>query len=396
MKFFRTIQALFRRELQLISGDGSIILTIFIAPLLYIFLLGTIYNKKDITGVPLAVVDLDGTALSRMFIRFVDASEKVKISKRVEDVNRGIREVKKMNAYGLLIIPRGFEKKVNLMEGGEVVLMLNNTRFLMSNEINKTVNRVALETGAGIRIKYFAEQGIQPRLAREMVMPLEPNVHFVYNIFNNYGFFLIPGLLLLILQQTLLIGLGESVSLERDEGMIGGWLSPDHGLLAAITGKNLFYLLLYLAYFLLLFTAIFPYFHIPMRGTFLPVFSLILLFLTAIILFTNLLASFFRKQIFYMEVIAFTSYPIFLITGYSWPDYALPLFHRYVAMLLPTTPFFRSMIRVTQEGGSFGVISHDLWLLGGQVLLYGGLLLLRLGWLRRSLPETKTAEVKIS
>ncbi|RLD36121.1 MAG: hypothetical protein DRI73_01280, partial [Bacteroidetes bacterium] len=382
MSIFKPIKKLFIRELKLISGDGSIILTIFIAPLLYMLLLGSIYKKKDIVEVPLTVIDMDQTSLSRMFIRFIDATQKVKVNKRAINMEEGLREVEKMNAFGFIFIPKGFEKRINLMEGANVSLLLNNTRFLMSNEINKTVNRVALEMGAGIRIKYFAEQGVQPQLAREMVMPLEPNVHFVYNIFNNYGFFLIPGLLLLIMQQTLFIGLGESVSLEREEGKLSGWLSSDHGILTAILGKNLFYLFLYLAYFLLMFVAVFPYFHIQNIGGFLPVFSLVLLFITAIILFTNLIASFFKKEIFYMEVIAFTTYPIFLITGYSWPDYALPVFHKYVAMLLPTTPFFRSVIKVTQEGSSFQYISKDLILLLAQILFFGLLLVWRLWWLR--------------
>ena len=382
MSIFKPIKKLFIRELKLISGDGSIILTIFIAPLLYMLLLGSIYKKKDIVEVPLTVIDMDQTSLSRMFIRFIDATQKVKVNKRAINMEEGLREVEKMNAFGLIFIPKGFEKRINLMEGANVSLLLNNTRFLMSNEINKTVNRVALEMGAGIRIKYFAEQGVQPQLAREMVMPLEPNVHFVYNIFNNYGFFLIPGLLLLIMQQTLFIGLGESVSLEREEGKLSGWLSSDHGILTAILGKNLFYLFLYLAYFLLMFVAVFPYFHIQNIGGFLPVFSLVLLFITAIILFTNLIASFFKKEIFYMEVIAFTTYPIFLITGYSWPDYALPVFHKYVTMLLPTTPFFRSVIKVTQEGSSFQYISKDLILLLAQILFFGLLLVWRLWWLR--------------
>jgi len=382
MSIFKPIKKLFIRELKLISGDGSIILTIFIAPLLYMLLLGSIYKKKDIVEVPLTVIDMDQTSLSRMFIRFIDATQKVKVNKRAINMEEGLREVEKMNAFGFIFIPKGFEKRINLMEGANVSLLLNNTRFLMSNEINKTVNRVALEMGAGIRIKYFAEQGVQPQLAREMVMPLEPNVHFVYNIFNNYGFFLIPGLLLLIMQQTLFIGLGESVSLEREEGKLSGWLSSDHGILTAILGKNLFYLFLYLAYFLLMFVAVFPYFHIQNIGGFLPVFSLVLLFITAIILFTNLIASFFKKEIFYMEVIAFTTYPIFLITGYSWPDYALPVFHKYVTMLLPTTPFFRSVIKVTQEGSSFQYISKDLILLLAQILFFGLLLVWRLWWLR--------------
>ena len=383
MSTFKFIKKLFIRELKLISGDGSIILTIFIAPLLYMLLLGSIYKKKDIIDVPLTVIDMDQTNLSRMFIRFIDATQKVKVNKRVLNMGEGKREIEEMNAFGLIFIPEGFEKKINLMEGADVSLLLNNTRFLMSNEINKTVNRVALEMGAGIRIKYFAEQGVQPRLAREMVMPLEPNVHFVYNIFNNYGFFLIPGLLLLIMQQTLFIGLGESVALEREEGKLSGWLSDDHGILTAILGKNLFYLFLYLAYFLLMFVVIFPYFHIQNKAEFLPVFSLVLLFITAIILFTNLIASFFKKEIFYMEVIAFTTYPIFLITGYSWPDYALPVFHKYLAMLLPTTPFFRSVIKVTQEGSSFQHISKDLILLLAQVFFFFLLLVWRLWWLRK-------------
>ncbi len=393
-KIISDIGALLKRELKIISGDGSIILTIFIAPLLYMFLLGTIYQHKDVDSVPMAVVDMDHTQLSRTYIRFIDATQKVTVTHSPENFEEAKDLFYRMDVFGVLVLPKGFEKNLLTMQGTDVVLYLNNSRFLMSNEINKSVQKVALMVGAGVRLKYFTETGTHPKEAMEMVMPVKPEVNFMNNIFNNYGYFLLPGLLFLILQQTLLIGLGESVSIEREEKLLPTWLRQSRSIFVSILGKNSFYLLLYLAYAVLIFGAIFPFFGLPVKGSFLQLGLLILLFVIAMILFTNLLASFFRKQIVFMEIMAFTSYPIFLITGYSFPRYALPQIYVWISYILPTTPFLESIVKITQQGVGFEAVSHNYLILLMQIIVLYALLHWRLRWLRKNFPEADVIEAE--
>ncbi len=387
--FFREIWTLVKRELGIISGDGSIILTIFIAPMLYIFLLGTIYYHKDIQKVNLAIVDRDHSGLSRTYIRFINSTQKVRVKYMPETFDEAKDLFYKMDVFGVLIIPKGFEKDLMTLKGSGVNLILNNSRFLMSNEINKAVQKVSLMVGAGVRLKYFVETGNTPRQAMNLVMPVKPEVSFLNNIFSNYGYFLLPGLIFLIIQQTLLIGLGESVSLEREENLLPSLLKKDRPVFVAIAGKNAFYFVLYLAYSLLAFSTLFPFFSIPVKGDFWSLALLIVLFVSSMILFTNLLSSFFKKQIVFMEIVAFTSYPIFLITGYAFPQYALPALIKYLSYVLPTTPFMDSMIKISRQNAAFTFVLRDYLILALQVLVFYALLHWRWNFLQKK--TTKSA-----
>ena len=143
MSFIKDIWILIKRELGIIAGDGSIILTIFGAPLLYIFLLGTIYMNKDIESVNMAVVDMDQSQLSRTYTRFIESSEKVHVSHSPNTYEEAQDLFYRFDVFGVLVIPKGFEKDIMTLKGTDITLYLNNSRFLMSNEINKTVQKVS-------------------------------------------------------------------------------------------------------------------------------------------------------------------------------------------------------------------------------------------------------------
>lgn len=393
-KFVKEIWILIKRELGIISGDGSIVLTIFIAPLLYMFLLGTIYQQKDIDSVNMAVIDMDHTQLSRTYIRFIESSQKVHVSNTPNDFEEAKDLFYRFKVFGVLVIPKGFEKDVITLKGTNTTLYLNNSRFLMSNEINKTVQKVSLMVGAGVRLKYFESTGNNPREAMEIVMPVKPEINFLNNIFNNYGYFLLPGLLFLIIQQTLLIGLGESISIEREEHLLGSWLQSGRSIFTSIIGKNIFYFVLYMAYPLLVFSGIFPFFTLPVKGNLFALALLIVLFIIAMLLFTNLLASFFRKQIVFMELMAFTSYPIFLVTGYTFPRYALPIIYKYFSYVLPTTPFMEALVKLTQQNAKFAYVYNNYVILGIQIIVLYALLHWRLSYLRKTSTASDQVEIK--
>ncbi|MDP8314974.1 MAG: ABC transporter permease [Candidatus Celaenobacter antarcticus] len=92
-----------------------------------------------------------------------------------------------------------------------------------------------------------------------------------------------------------------------------------------LSGKSGFYVLLYVAYFLFFVAVIFHAFEIPITGNLFALAVMSLLFLFSALFYTLFVASFFHSQKRYMEIMAFTSYPLFLICGYSWPISAMPL-----------------------------------------------------------------------
>ena len=343
------------------TDDHSILLTVIGAPILYFFFLGSIYMYKDIEKISFAVVDLDKSTTSRKLTRLLDSQQKIKITNVNYDFAEGIDLLNSMEVQGFILFPKGFEKKLKRLEGADVKLYLNNTRFLPSNTLKEEVSKLMLTAGAGIRLKYFVAQGMHPENAMELVVPIMPVIKPMYNTTNNYGDFLLPGLFLLIIHQTLLIGLGESIARKRQHGFKGlkkAW--DENSFFKYFFGKTGFYILLYIAYFFFVYSVVFPAFNLPVSGSILALGIVSFVFLITVTLLTLLVASFYRSQIGYMEVMAFLSYPIFLISGYSWPVVSMPLPLQWLSKMMPISPMLESVRKLTVMGGSFEHIISPL------------------------------------
>gem|GEM_PF-215173 len=400
MPKIKNIRQILLDETRVVLSDHSIILTVLIAPLLYAFFLGSIYINKDIDQIRFAVVDYDNSKTTRELTRMLSASPKIDVAGYLEDYKDGVEKLNNLEIEGFVIFTAGFEKQLKRMEGAEVNLYLNTTRFLPSNDLNMAVSKVMLTAGAGVRLNYFQAQGMGTQYAMQRINPVNTEVKPIYNNINSYGNFLLPGLFFLILQQTLLLGLGESVGRDYEKGHLMARLSEGkHGVVNYIFGKTAYYACLYLAYLVLFFMVIFPYFDLPVLGDIVPImiisatflltyaclylaylvlffmvifpyFDLPVLgdivpimiisatFLLTIMTYSMLIGTFVKKQIRMMELLAFTTYPFFLLSGYSWPLEAMPVPLQWLAATVPTTPMLEAMTRLFVMGGHWDAVLH--------------------------------------
>ncbi len=76
------------------------------------------------------------------------------------------------------------------------------------------------------------------------------------------------------------------------------------------------------------------------------------LFISTIIVLGLLIGSFFKTKMLIYQVMVFSSYPIFLVTGYSLPYIAFPKPIQLFSDMLPTSPFFKVYLSIVQAGGT--------------------------------------------
>ena len=330
-----------KKEAETIRNDHSILLVLLVAPLLYFLLMGSTYMNKDEEKVSIGIVDLDQTHGSKAFLNKINATQKVNITRAYTNLLEAKSGLSMFDIQGFINIPKGFEKKLKNNESTPIGLVLNNTKFLSSNDINKAVNLVVLDYALESRQRFFESKGINPSFAEIKANPITAQIHAVFNATNNYGNFLLPALLFLILHQTLLIGLSESVASDREnELMRVGFGDSKNNFLDYLIGKTGFYLMLYMAYMVFTFLVAFPFFDLPVKGSFFSLFATSLLFFFATILYGWFISSFFKSQVRVMEVMAFTTYPVFLVTGITWSFKDMPLFLQFISNLIPLKPFF--------------------------------------------------------
>jgi ABC-2 type transport system permease protein len=373
----------FKDEMQTIISDHSILLTVIAAPVVYAFLMGSIYLKKEVKQIPFAVVDYDQTPTTRHLTRLLAADPTIRLEDRLPGYQQGVDEMNRLKIQGFVLFPKGFEKGLLKGKGGDVKLYLNTTRFLPSNDLNRAVNTVFLTVDAGIRLHQYATQGLNNKIAMPHVNPVMADVHPLYNATNNYGDFLLPALLFFILQQTLLIGMAESFSGGREKGTLQKVLHNDEIDIAAwLSGRMSYYLLLYTSYIWFFMEVIFPVYGLPLRGNRVALAAITLLFLLVVMVYAMIVASFSKKQVRIMQVLAFTSYPLFLLSGYSWPIASMPAPLQWLAAMIPTTPMMDAVAKLCAEGTGWLPVLGDfrqllILLLVSTLLLYWRIIVLK-------------------
>lgn len=373
MKAAKRISLVFFRELNIIGHDHSLLLTLLIAPLLYLFFYGSIYSYKEEEKVKLAIVDEDHSNLSRLLMEQLNDLQMVDVVLE-PSIEQAQQKMYSGECQGYLYIDKGLEQHILSLKQANIVLAVNAGRFLPSSDLIASVTKVCLAVSAGVRIQYFEMKGLTESASLREAMPVNFDYRPMFNERSSYGAFLLPGLLMLILQQTLLLGLAESVASERMKMTLPEWFTDAGGnIFDALVGKGLFYFLLYGGYALFVLTINFPVFHLTLTGSPGVLVLLVTLFILSLIPLAMLIGSFFKSQLLSLQILAFSSYPIFLITGYSWPFQMLPRVIQVISSLLPTTPFMRAYISVTQQGGTLMDIAGSVLHMLALMILFAGL-----------------------
>ena len=357
----KNIYDIVKRELKNISQDIDIKSIILLAPIFYALFYGTIYINKVERDLPIVVYDEDHSEMSKKLTRLLDAHDMLKVSESVPDFQTGVNKINSEEARAMVYFPKNFESDLKLYKGSTVKLYINTTRFLVSNDINIAANEVIMSYNSDIKLKFFEKAGYSYEQSNELIEPVKYDMRPMFNFTESYGDFLVPGILALIIQQTLLIGLSESFSKEREMKTLGElYKLSGKNIFTVIHGKGLFYGILFSAYSFLFFTFTFSLFKLNMAGSIIALSIFTFLLITAVIYLSILFASFIKRKLIAVQFLALTSYPIFLISGYSWPAQAMPVWVQYLSKLLPSTPYLSAFVRITQMGAGLNETLPEL------------------------------------
>lgn len=352
-------------ELRLLSKEFAIIMTLFLGPLIYPLWVGSVYVNKDIDSTPLGIVDMDGTSSSRTFVRFLDAHQKIAVTENFETYQQGLDALNDFQNYGFVFIPKGFESELKKGKGADVSAYINTTRFLPASDLTMGIQEVCMTMGAGIRMKSFEAKGMPSDLALKKAVPIQPEIKKLFNPTISYGAYILPAVFFLVLHQTLLMGIGQSISVVREENKFAQLREASGGSgFQVVMLRNLFYMFIFAAYTFLIFAVIYPVFELRTDGHMVQAFFYCLLSFFCIASLGTFVGSFFKTQYFWMIVVAFTSYPFFLASGYVWPTYDLPYVIQLLAKTFPCTPLMFGLRHLTQMGeGIADIPQHFIHLL---------------------------------
>lgn len=360
---------IWKREFRTTFRDQGVLIFFVLVPLLYPLIYAFIYTNETIRKVPAVVVDDSRTSLSREYLRKVDAGPEVNIVARCADMEEAKRMLKDRKAYGIIHIPAHFSDDIARGKQTQINLFCDMSGLLYYKALLMANTDVSLEMSAEIKMERAGNTtGRQDELT---AYPIEYEDVTLFNPTNGFAAFLIPAVLILIIQQTMLLGIGLSAGTAREQNRFRDLVPVNrhyNGTLRIVAGKGLSYFMVYslvAVYILCVVPRLFSLNQIGIPGV-LTLFTLP--YLTACIFFAMTASIAIRNRETCMLLFVFTSVPLLFLSGVSWPDAAMPAFWRYFSYLFPSTFGINGYVRINSMGAALKEVSfeyHALWIQTG-------------------------------
>ena len=362
-----------QKELKAVFKDQGVLIFFLLVPIAYPLLYAFIYTGEVVREVPAAVVDMNKSTLSREFIRKVDATPDVKIQSHCADMEEAKLLLKESKVYGVIYIPESFSSDITKGIQTQVTLYCDMSGMLYYKAILTASTEVSLKMNKAIKTKRAGNT-----TNRQDEISATPITYEAVNLFNpqaGYASFLLPAVLILIIQQTLLLGVGLSAGTARENNRFRDLvpLSRQYqGTLRIVLGKSSAYFIIYAivsAYILCVVPKIFSLVQIAQAGT---LAAFILPYVLSCIFFAMTCSIFIHHREACMMIYVFTSVPLLFISGVSWPGSAIPEFWRVISWLFPSTFGINGYIAINSMGATLDQVLPEfraLWIQTGVYFL---------------------------
>jgi ABC-2 type transport system permease protein len=319
--------------------------------------------------VPIAVVDRDGNTSGRELVRQIDATDSVLVAQALPDMVTAQRAVHARLVYGIVLIPTDFERDLLHGRRSPVALYSDASYFLMNSRVSSAVAAVVHDFGAALETARLVRAGVDSGVAAAAADPLPLTAVTLFNPQAGYATYVLPAAFVLILQQTLLMGIGLLATWKDEDTALGRGMPA--GAAATIVGKALAYLTLH-AVVLPCYLIALPYLYgLPRVGD----VTTILLFAVPFVLSVSLLGLTVTAQMRTPETVqlAFVALglPLFFLSGMSWPTVAIPRPIALVGHFVPSTAAIDGFVRITQMGATLADVRTQFLTLCALVLIYG-------------------------
>lgn len=372
-----------RNEFKVIRADLGVMIFLFLLPFAYPLVYSAIYNPETARNVRVVVVDDNRTALTREYARHLNATQELSIIGYASNMQEARRAMAEKECYGIIHFPADFSGKVYCGEQSVVEVFCDMSLLLRYRSMLVAVTAVASEMGKKIQVERM--EGLTGGMTTVAEMPIPFKLVPVGNVSQGLASALMPGVLVLILQQCLILAICFLGATSCERARLNGGRDPmavtDAGVMALLIGKALCYFVLILvpAIFIIHFVPII--FTFPMNASILDLIAFFVPYLLAVIFFGMVIQMFVpdRESTFLMFV--FTSLAFIFLSGISWPRYAMSGFWQLAGGIIPSTWGVTGFVGMNTAGASLSQQSMPyimLWILAALYFIFA--LLLSVFW----------------
>jgi ABC-2 type transport system permease protein len=344
-----------RKELVQVFRDPNMLRIIFLMPLFQLFVLGYAINF-DVKNVGLLVIDRDGSSASRSLVDRFRQSEHF-VVRRIADPGSGIeRHLRRGEAILALVIPEHFARDLETGKSPEVGILVDGQ--------NSNTAGIALGYCSRIMYRFMSDRAEQaaarhPRITRNVRL-IVPETRIWYNPELKSVYFMIPGIVAILLTVITMLLTGLAIVKEREAGTLEQLLVTPLKPWQIIAGKTIPFAMLGIADLALATTVGVLWFKIPVVGN---IGLLALLALTFILttlglgVFISTMAGTQQQALF---ITWFFLQMFVLLSGIFYPIENMPRVVQAITLINPLRYFVAINREIFLKGGGLSVLWPEL------------------------------------
>ena len=367
-----------RHEWHAIATNPAILLVLAGGIFLYGLLYNYMYAPNLVRKAPVAVVDLSHSALSREYIRLLDATPQTAVYGQTPNILEARQWMKRGDVAGILYLPADFEARVARGETSVFVLYAATDAFLNFKGLQESSARVMLVVNDAHRMEgtvFLPPQGL---LAVASSAPVSVSGTALYNYTEGYGSYLIPAVLIVIIFQTMLMVIAMLTGEEAEARRKGIRLMRADSLkdtLRIVGGRTFVYFMLYVVFSLFLLGLLPHLFSIPHIGSGGDIVTMMIPFLLGTSFLALAVSRWFTDSEAPLLMIAFFSVGYIFLSGVSYPLELMPWYWQIAHYLFPAGPAVLAFVKLNSMGGTLADVWPQMLTMWIQVLVYGTLAL---------------------
>ena len=374
--YWRQFLSVAANEYRTILGDKGVLLVLVFALLIYSTVYSLAYRPQVLRNVPIAVIDECRTQASRNLISLFDAGPNTYVAYEPTGMEEARRLLFDREIYGIVYIPENYERQLAAGLQAVVPLYADASNFLVYRQVFQEIVTGINLTGARVEFGRLLAKGAIEPAARAVTQPVIYQTHNLFNPYLGYGSFVMPAIIMIIIQQTLLIGIGMIGGTWREYGLYSKLIPEGRTRMAtlpAVLAKAAVYGSIYAVTTLYVLSLHYRMFNYPMNGSPWTVVLFMIPYLAACIFMGIAVSTLFRYRENSLLLLLWTSIPVLMLSGASLPPQAIPDWLYTFGKIFPSSSGVNAFVRIQTMGASFDEVLPEIRMLWCLTVIYGGL-----------------------
>ena len=343
--------AMVRKEFVQMRRDPTTVRLMLAVPVMQLLIFGFAV-RTDVRHLPTVVFDQSRTQESRSFVQSLTATDNFTVKRNVNSYAEAIEAVDAGRARAAVVFPPDYARSLKRGDTTPVQVLVDASDPTASQSAIAAAQLVGQRTNmrlVSLRIGTAGSPASQ--------LPIDVRVRPLYNPALANAIFIVPGLIGMILSNTLIIITALTIVRERETGTLEQLIVTPLAKWEIMLGKIAPYVLVgYMQLTIVLVVGYFV-FHVPIRGPLLALYGASFLFIVASLGLGLFVSTLGRNQAQVMQTAFLFLLPNILLSGFMWPREAMPAAARYVGIFLPLTHYLRLVRGIILKGNGL----TELW-----------------------------------